>query len=177
VLAHDRSVRIYSTGTQLAETVVACSLLSGSRITLLPAYSPGFHGLHHSVGGFELAGAIVGFTEAQFGVDSGTTRLVIADVARGRVLRSIAGGNYVDAGFVLAEGISRFVMTPTGAVAWVATRSKAGQLTGVTVSAAARAGAPAVLDEGLGIDPSSLRLAGGTVSWSDGGVLRTAPVP
>jgi hypothetical protein len=177
LLARDRILRVYSTGAEPAATVVACRLGSGARMTLQPGPSHRFRGLHRSVGGLVLAGGLVGYEETQFGVDSGTTRVVVADVGRRRVLRSIEGGKYVDAGLIVAEGVERFVLTPGGAVAWVTTRSKRRRLTDVTVSAAPPVGNAVVLDEGLAIDPSSLRRSGSTVSWIDGGVRRTAPMP
>jgi len=62
-------------------------------------------------------------------------------------------------------------------VAWITTRRKARRLTDVTVSIAPPTGRVALLDEGLSIDPASLRLSGSTVSWTDGGTRRTARMP
>jgi hypothetical protein len=177
VLARDRLLRVYSTGTGLGAGVVACRLRTGTRMTLLPGPGQRPPGLQRGVGGFELAGGLVGYRETQFGIDSGTTRLLIADVGRRRVLRSIAGGSYVDAGLILSERVDVFVLTAAGAVAWVTTRREHGQLTGVTVSAAPPRGSAAVLDRGTAIDPTSLRLSGATLSWRDGGATRTARMP
>ncbi len=129
------------------------------------------------MGDFELAGDILGYSETQFGVDSGTTRVVIADVARRRIIRSIEGGNYVDAGLILSEGVDSFVLSSTGAVAWIRSRSEHRQLTDVVVYAAPRVGDASVLDKGTSIDPASLRLSGTTISWVDGGARRTAAMP
>jgi hypothetical protein len=179
LLAGNGVVRVYSwsSSTGPPGPTEACVVRTGARMTLESGPSRRFPGLHRSVGDFELAGSIVGYIETQFGVDSGTTQLVVADVASRRILRSIKGGQYIDAGIISSQGVRRFVLTPRGAVAWVTTTSRSRRLQGVTVYAAPPAGRAVVLDEGLAIDPASLRLSGSTLSWTDGGATRTARMP
>jgi hypothetical protein len=148
-------------------------------MTLL-ARSRRHFGLHHSVGQFTLAGDFLGYIETQFGVDSGTTTLIVLDVASRRTLHQIAAGHYVDAGFVFSEGITDFVVSNRGAVAWITERGRRGSRGSVeerTVQVVGRTGIATVADTSTTIDPTSLRLSGHTLSWSDAGVRRTAPMP
>ncbi len=149
-------------------------------MTLLPARSKRHFALHHSVGQFRLAGDFVGYIETQFGVDSGTTTLIVVDVASRRRLHEIAAGHYVDAGFVVSEDVTDFVVSNRGSVAWITERGKRG-LNGSaeerTVQVVGPTGIATVADESTTIDPVSLRLSGHTLIWSDGGMRRTAPMP
>jgi hypothetical protein len=168
-IARDRTVRVYRSGR---ERPAACLLGHSGHVTL-----PTGGSLHSSDSSFELAGPIVGYIQTQFGVDSGSSQLIVLDVAKRRLLRSIDGGSYVDAGLILSEGIASFVLDAHGAIAWISTRSEHRQPATLAVHAAARTGAPAKLDEGPGIDPHSLRLSHGILSWSDGGVRHSAAMP
>ncbi len=147
---------------------------------LLAARSQRHFGLHHSVGQFALAGDFVGYIETQHGVDSGTTTLIVVDVASRHKLHEIAGGHYVDAGFVFSEGVTDFVVSNRGSVAWITERGKRGPrgtLEERTVQVVGPTGIATVADASTTIDPTSLRFSGHTLSWSDAGVRRTAPMP
>lgn len=146
-------------------------------MTLLAKPVPCCHGLRGSVGSFELAGPIVGYIETQFGVDSGSSKLILVDVASHRVLRSIDGGSYVDAGLILSERIASFALDSHGSLAWVASRSEHRQPAQLSVHDAAPHRPPATLDEGPSIDPHSLRLSNGRLSWASAGVTRTVSIP
>lgn len=144
-------------------------------MTLLPArFQRHFLG---SVGPFVLAGDFVGYIETQHGVDSGTTTLIVVDVASRRKLHEIAAGHYVDAGLVFSEGITDFVVSNHGSVAWIVERKKRGSFEEErTVQVVGPTGTPTIADASTTIDPMSLRLSGHTLSWSDGGVRRTTPM-
>jgi hypothetical protein len=177
VLAHDRAVRVYSTlRAALGQSIYACSIRPGGRMTLLAAQA-GHPGSNRSLGGFVLAGSIVGYLETQFGVDSGTHKLVVVDVAARRSLRSIDAGHYVDAGLILSEGVTRFVLTAHGSVAWISSRSEHSTAATFALHVAPRTGAAITLAHGPSIDSASLSLAGGTLSWKDAGVRHTARMP
>lgn len=171
-------MRVYSTGPQSSNTyaVRACRRGAGASMTLLAARSQRHFGLHHSVGQFALAGDFVGYIETQHGVDSGTTTLIVVDVASRRKLHEIASGHYVDAGFVFSEGVTDFVVSNRGSVAWITERGKGGSLEERTVQVVGPTGIATVADASTTIDPTSLRLSGHTLSWSDAGVIRTAPM-
>jgi hypothetical protein len=146
-------------------------------MTLLPAPSPGQRGLHRSVGQFRLAGHVAGYIETQFGVDSGTTSLIVVDVSTRHTIRMLPAGTYVDAGIIFREGVTDFLVTPHGSIAWIIARSEHRAAPLLTVHVAARSGPARTLDEGGDIGESSLALAGGTVSWWHAGSERTAPMP
>jgi hypothetical protein len=147
-------------------------------MTLLPAGSHRPFRLYQSVGRFVLAGDFVGYIETQSGVDSGTSALIVVDVASGRRLHEVAAGHYVDAGFVFSEDVTDFVVNNHGSVAWITERQKRGGFEeGRTVQVVGPTGITTVIDASTTIDPTSLRLSGHTLSWSDGGMKRTVPMP
>ncbi len=177
MLARSAAVRVYETRPRSAReprAVLAC--LSGHRghMTLL---APTQLNLHTSLSRFELAGHVAAYLETQFGVDSGTTKLVVVDVGARRVLHAIEAGSYVDAGLVFSEAVIRFLITSRGSVAWTVTRDDRRDPALESVWAAPREGPPALLDSGEAIDAGSLALAGTTLSWTDAGAQRTAPMP
>lgn len=175
LIAHDRVVRIYRVSFE--GPVLACLMGHSGHMTLLAKIAPCCHGLRGSVGSFELAGPIVGYIETQFGVDSGSSRLIAVDVASHRVLRSIDGGSYVDAGLILSERIASFVLDSHGSIAWIASRSEHREPAQLSVHDAAPHRPPEALDEGPSIDPHSLRLSHGHLSWSHAGATRTVSIP
>jgi hypothetical protein len=128
-----------------------------------------------SVGQFVLAGDFVGYIETQHGVDSGTTTLIVVDVASRRTLHRVAAGHYVDAGFVFSEGVTDLVVSNRGSVAWITERRTLEEQR--TVQVVGPTGIATVADASTTIGSASLRLSGHTLSWSDGGVRRTAPMP
>lgn len=175
LLAHDRAVRVYRVGPEGA--VVACLVGHSGHMTLLAKPAPCCHGLRGSVGSFELAGPLVGYIETRFGVDSGSSRLILVDVAARRVLRSIDGGSYVDAGLILSERIASFVLDSRGSLAWVTSRSEHREPAQLSVHDAAPHRPPETLDDGPSIDPHSLRLSYGHLSWSNAGTTHTVSIP
>lgn len=181
VIAQDRDLRIYSTGARVsyAYAVRACRRGARASMTLLSGSRRHF-GLHHSVGQFVLAGDFVGYIETQFGVDSGTTTLIVLDVASKRTLHEIVAGHYVDAGFVFSEEVTDFVVSDRGSVAWITQRGRRGPRGSPeerTVQVIGPTGMATVADTSTTIDPTSLRLYAHTLRWSDAGVRCTAPMP
>ena len=177
VLARDTSLAVYETRPRSAgEPRATWACLAGHKghMTLL---APTRLNAHISLGRFQLAGRVVAYLATQFGVDSGSTDLVVVDVGARRVLHSIAVGSYVDAGIISSEAVARFLVTAQGSVAWTATREEHRTPAGASVHAASRDGAPVLLDSGPAIDPDSLALSRTTLSWTDAGTVRTAPMP
>jgi hypothetical protein len=161
--------------------VTAC--LVGRRVgmTLIPAPPPHarpgpfFLG---AIGKIALAGPVVAYViDRLTGVDTSSSELVVADVATRRVLRSAPVGYSVDAGILAYEALTALVVTSDGAVAWVEEQGGARSASVVSVYAAPAKGAAVLLDEGPAIDPTSLVLSGGTLSWSDAGAPRTGAMP
>ncbi len=177
VLARDSAVAVYETRARTSgepRAVWACLSGHSGHMTLL---APTRLNLHVSLQRVELAGHIAAYLLTQFGVDSGTTSLVVVDVAARRVLHAVQAGSYVDAGIVAREAVERFLVTPHGSVAWSATRRDRDLPAVGSVWAAPREGAPVLLEEGEAIDAGSLALAGTTLSWTDAGAQRAAAMP
>lgn len=177
VLARNRYVWVYRTRARRAgEPAATMACLAGhtGHITLL---APTRLNRRSSLGPFELAGRVAAYLETEFGVDSGTTQLVVVDVGARRVLRSTGVGQYVDAGIISSEQVTRFVVTPRGSVAWSAVQTEHREQVGVSIYAAPREGAPALVEVGADIDPGSLTLAGTTLRWTRAGAAHTAAMP
>ncbi len=182
VIARDRALRVYSIGPRSSSeyAVRVCRRSTSASLTLLPARSQLHFPRHHSIGQFVLAGNVVGYIETQFGVDSGTTALIVVDAASRRTLHEIAAGHYVDGGLVFSEAVTDFVVSARGSVAWITERKKGGMKGPPeerTVRVVGPAGIATIADEGITIDPVSLKLSGHTLSWSDGGAERTTSMP
>ena len=177
VLARNSSLGIYETrpaSPGAPRGILACVAGHSGHMTLLAATRLN---ARTSLRSFELAGRVAAYLETQFGVDAGTTKLVVVDVGARRVLHSIQAGSYSAVGLTTREDVSRFFVTARGAVAWSATREEHRRPVGAAVFAAPREGRPAPLDSGPAIDAASLALSGATLTWTDGGVQRTAPIP
>jgi len=177
VLARGAAMRIYETRPPAAggaRAVLACLAGHRGHMTLL---APTQLNRHTSLARFLLAGHVAGYLETQFGVDAGTTKLVVVDVGARRVLHAIEAGSYVDAGLIFREAVVRFVLTSRGSVAWSVTREDHHQGAVASVYAAPREGPPSLLDSGAAIEAGSLSLTGVTLSWTDGGSPRAAPMP
>jgi hypothetical protein len=180
VIAHGGAVRVYTLGarTPASTRIEACLTGRGTRMTLLAPVkgSP----LHRSLGGFAFAGTKLAYVQDEFGVDSGSLSIVVVDIARRRVLRTLRGvGGYVDAGIGGSSNVADVVLTAKGSVAWITeTHGPHGtpRLT-VAVHAATATGAIRTLDEGSDIEAGSLTLSAGMVAWSRAGVERRAPLP
>lgn len=106
------------------------------------------------------------------------THVVVADVATRRPVATLAAGARtvsVANGCDGSAGVAALVLRPSGAVAWITRIGDAGVVeVWRTVAAGA---APELLDAGADIASGSLRLAGASVTWTRGGVARTAPLP
>jgi hypothetical protein len=176
VIAQDRVVRVYSISTRSshAYAVRACRRGTSASVTLLPKHSLS---PHVSVGQFVLAGDFVGYTETQFGVDSGSSTLIVVDVASRRTAHEISAGHYVDAGLLFSERVTDFVVSNRGSLAWITVRRSSLVEEERTVQVVGPTGTTTIADSNTTIDPTSLRLADHTLSWSDGGAQRTAPMP
>jgi hypothetical protein len=121
-----------------------------------------------------IAGDVVAYAEyGGFKCSGGSVN--VFDLRAGRLLRSRPTTNAIGP---LASGCTstaralRLVVRPSGAVAWTEAPGDAGN---VTVRALDHAG-DRLLDSGPAIDPQSLRLGAGTVTWTDAGQPRSAPL-
>ena len=180
LIAHNRILRVYTTGTLTqGRAVEACLSHRHGRMTLLAARAPGA-----GLGGRSLAvdassGPLVAYSLTSFGVDSGSVSLRVADVAARRVLRELSVGRYVDAGFGGYERVTKVVLGPEGALGWIAAAKGPGPATAVSyyVRAAATIGQPRVLDEGEDIGATALSLTGRTLHWWHAGIEHSALLP
>jgi len=177
LIAHGRILRVYTSGTGplSGHAVDACLAGRPGRMTLLAARSPGVGLGGRSLSVEASSGPLLAYSVTSFGVDSGSISLVIADVAARRILRELAVGHYVDAGFGGSERVLKVVLGAEGAVGWIAESKGPGQASPMySVHVAATVGEPRLLDEGEEIGSGSLTLTGRELHWSHAGIERSA---
>jgi|GEM_PF-2598614 len=177
LLARGRIMRVYRTGAGPSQGAVeACLAGRRGHMTLLGARGPGLGGRSLSVAAS--SGPLLAYLVTSFGVDSGATALLVADVQARRVIRELPAGHYVDAGIAGYERVEKVALGPEGAVGWISASSEGRQRpVSYIVHGAATIGEPRVLDEGPDIGPTSLTLSGRTLHWWHAGTERSAPLP
>ena len=122
-----------------------------------------------------LAGAIVAYTDSTHGVDTGSTEIVVRNIASGRTLLIVPGaGSFIDACVIRFQEVTDLVVTRRGSIAWLVRKGAGCKTTAFAVYSAQASGAPALLEEGPAIVPGSLRLSHGAVSWENAGQRKSA---
>lgn len=172
-VARDREVRVYSLANKTPghDGTYACLLHSGSTVALVKPrrYRP------DSIGHIALAGTIVAYTDSTHGVDTGSTGIVVVNVAARRTLLTIPGvGGFIDACVISFREVTDLVVTDRGSVAWIVRKGANCRTATFEVHSAHASGAQSLLEEGPAIVPGSLRVSGQTASWESGGQRRSA---
>jgi hypothetical protein len=172
-VARDRDVRVYSLASKVSghEGTYACLLHSGSTVALAKPrrYRP------DSIGHIVLAGRIVAYTDSTHGIDTGSTDIVVLNLAARRTLLTIPGvGGFIDGCFISFHEVTDLVVTDRGSVAWIVRKGANCQTATFEVQSAHASGAQSWLEEGPAIVPGSLRVSGQTASWENGGQRRSA---
>jgi hypothetical protein len=125
------------------------------------------------VGPVALAGLDASYGLAHFGVDAGSSQVLVRRLSDGRRLRSLPAVTRPQRPESYSA-VDSVVVKADGSVAWIATaRSILGGSPDIEVHRADRRGR-ALLDAGPRIDAGSLRLRGSWLRWRDGGVTRSA---
>ena len=119
-----------------------------------------------------VAGVNAAYGLSNFGVDTIRASVVVRRLTDGTQLKELAATRAV--GAESFESVGSVVVRPDGAVAWIGSlHSIIGHRSVTEVHEASSAG-DRVLDSGLGIDSTSLRVRGDTLSWVNSGVTRHA---
>ncbi len=172
-IAKDRYIRVYSLGGKVSRQggTYACLLRRGSTVVLARPrqFRP------DSIDHVALAGTIVAYTDSTHGVDTGSTDIVVVNVASRRTLLTIPGvGGFVDACVISFRDVTDLVVTYRGSVAWIVRKGTRCTTATTEVHSARTSGAYALLEEGPAIAPGSLRVSGQTVSWENAGQRKFA---
>lgn len=172
-VVRDRDVRVYSFAGKAPghEGTYACLLHGGSTVALAKPrrYRP------DSIGHLVLAGTIVAYTDSTHGVDTGSTDIVVVNVAARRTLFTIPGvGGFIDACVISFRDVTDLVVTDRGSVAWIVRKGVNCRTATFEVHSAHASGAQSLLEEGPAIVPGSLRVSVQTASWESGGQRRSA---
>jgi hypothetical protein len=115
------------------------------------------------------------FTDSTHRVDTGSTSIVVVNVAARRILLTIPGvGDFMDACVISFRDLTDLVVTDRGSVAWIVRKGVNCRTTTFEVHSAHASGAQSLLEEGPAIVPGSLRVSGQAASWESGGQRRSA---
>lgn len=172
-VARDRDVRVYSLATKTPghDGTYACLLHSGRTVALA---KPRRY-RRDSIGHVVLAGTIVAYTDSTHGVDTGSTRIVVVNLAVRRTLLSIPGvGDFADGCVINFREVTDLVVTDHGSVAWIVRKGANCRTATFEVHSDSASSAQSLLEEGPAILPGSLLASGQTVSWENGGQRRSA---
>jgi hypothetical protein len=120
-----------------------------------------------------VAGVNVAYGLSRFGVDTGSTQVVVRRLTDGRVVHTAPATSSV-AGPESYQSVGALVLRPDGAVAWIGTSSS---IVGRGHEAEVHrfdARGQATLDRGAGIATGSLRLHGSQLTWTHSSRRRSA---
>jgi hypothetical protein len=182
VVAEDRDVRIYSIKARYMvgahrypyEVTYACLLRSGTTMKLT---EPNHH-WPASDTFVTLNGTMVAYAYSDVGVDTGSTEIVAANVAAHRILLTVPNATgFIDACVIAFRELKDLVVTDHGSVAWILRMGHGCQTQTFQVYDRSSSSETTLLDEGMGIEPESLRVSNRSVSWEDGGRRRYALLP
>jgi len=128
-----------------------------------------------SIGHVALAGTIVAYADSAHGVDTGSTGIVVVNVAARRTLLTIPGvGMFIDGCVISFRDVTDLVVTDRGSVAWIVRKGTNCRTSTFEVRGARTSGVQTLLEDGPAIVPGSLRASGQTARWESGGHLRSA---
>jgi hypothetical protein len=167
------AARVY----ELRGTVYGCLFAAGRRYRL----GENDDELGDYVGPIRLRGRLVGFARQSFDhYGNANATVVVRDLRTGKVAHSFSdsgGGRAMcDEPEPPSYSVTDLALAPAGAVAWIGEAHHCGFVAREVTTLAT--GKPReVVDQGLDIDPASLRYAGGSIFWLDfRGDERSAPL-
>lgn len=150
--------------------VYGCALPGGRSFRLGTLGIFGHMRLDHAA----VAGRVVAYGVTTLGVDTATTAVMVRRLTNGAELGSFSATN--DLFPESFQSIGSLVINSDGRVAWIAKQTSiAAHAQAIAVFQASSPAARAtLLDSGVAIDPTSLRLSGSALSWRHGGTARHA---
>jgi hypothetical protein len=167
-IAADRKARVFSK----RGIVYGCALRTGKQYPLGQLTS--CIGADRA-GPLALAGELVGYGSERCGIDTGSSQVIVRNLADGKQLRAEAAltGPLGPESYVSVDSL---VVRADGAVAWIATGGSIVARGRGRTREVHRADATgrAVLDSGTPVDPSSLLLHGLRLTWKRGHATRSA---
>jgi hypothetical protein len=124
-------------------------------------------------GKLALAGVLVAYGETMSGVDTASAQVIVRRLDNGRTLRGLAAMSQ-PVGPESFQSVDSIVVKADGAVAWIAVAHSIIRQSAQTEVDRADQRGRSTLDTGSGIDSSSLRLRGSSLTWRHGGGTRSA---
>jgi hypothetical protein len=119
-------------------------------------------------GPFALAGSDVAYGATSCGIDFSSTEVIAMSLVSGRTIRKAAATNK---SLVEQEGgLQSLVLKADGSVAWIATEQSLGNHQRLRQLFRDDRSGLKLLDSGLGVLPSSLKLRGSQLTWRDNGI-------
>jgi hypothetical protein len=164
-LASSRSSRVYALGGK----AYAC-LDSNGKTYKLGSATLCIGGVR--AGPFALAGGDVAYGATSCGIDFSSSELIVKSLVSGRTLRRAPATN---TSLVEQEGgVRSLVLKADGSVAWIATEQSLGNHHRLLQLFKDDKGGLKLLDSGLSVAPSSLKLRGSQLTWRRDGTSRHA---
>jgi len=129
------------------------------------------------VGRVVLRGATVAFERDFMGVDFSDSSVSTLELATGH-RTTFPSWTFGEPGLPESfYSVTDLALDAAGSAAWITRRTGVSGPVGYEVLGAPRKGHAVLMDSGAGIDPRSLALGGGRLSWLNGGVRRSAALP
>jgi hypothetical protein len=167
-LSADRRARVFD----LSGVVYGCATRVGRRYRLGEARS--CVGSDRA-GPFALAGEIVAYGLERCGIDTGFSQVVVENLATGKRTRS-ESATTSPLGPESYVSVSSVAVKSNGAVGWIDTGGSIVAHRQIREVHRADKAGRALLDSGLAIGSSSLRLSGSRLTWKHGKSTRSAPL-
>jgi hypothetical protein len=127
----------------------------------------------HVVEAVALTARVVAYALSSCGVDMSTTEVIVRRLTDGAKLSSNAAVTHLT-GPESIQSVNAIVVSPAGRAAWIGTSHSIIGHRKTTEVLAQTAGGVRLLDSDAGIRPSSLRLTGARLTWTDSSGARSA---
>jgi hypothetical protein len=125
-----------------------------------------------------LAGTTVAYASEFMGIDFGTASVTTFDLRRARTIASLDAWTFIEQGLPESfYSVTGIVLETSGSMAWLSRMRAISGSTSYQVHEVGPSGSTALLDHGPEVQPTSLRLSKGTVSWMNGSTGMSAQLP
>lgn len=174
-LASSSQARVFAVGPEEKRRVLGCLYRTNKRYALLaPATVREDKAvISTEIDNVELVGTRLAFSWSSTELDTGSGGVLVLNLANGRTTKRrpalTVGG---EAPF---SRVTQIKLSSKGSIAWIAEASAGGSGKYLRQVAADDLSGFRLLDESREIDPTSLRLGDGDLTWLNAGTRRTAP--
>ncbi len=168
VIASNAQIQTYSSGADL-HSVSVCRRADRRRFVI---WSPAGQ-VRATVSGVVVMRDSVAYASVEPATDVAKARVAVFDATLGRTVASVRAftGRARPESF---DRVTRLLLAPSGAVAWISRRDSVFGPTTLEVHALKLPTATRLLARGPGIEANSLRIEGNTLLWREGAATKSA---